>query len=475
MKSVAVPAAVLFTLIVAALTWAMWPSALERGQQAYARGDYAAAATTLRPIAEKGDVKAQVMLGRMAAAGQGAPANPVAAVEWFLKAAAQHDGGAALELGDRYTRGDGVPQSDDEALLWYRRAAAAANTTGLQRLTDLAKQGSSRAKLQLATLYVNGEGVPQNKSEAARWFREAAGRGITEAAQSLMGLASENVAEASYQLGQLYERGQGLPPNLPKAVTAYTRAANQLHLAAQVRLAELYEQGKGIRRDEAAAAEWYGKAAHQGHGESQLRYGLILLRGRGVPVNKPEAARWIGEAASNGIPGAIAPLRELGAAGIAGAQYKLASLYAEGKGVPQDGKQAVDWLRKAAEQGLAVAQFDLAYAYGAGQGTPVDNAAAAHWYGEATVQGFATAVPKLAQLANRGEPVAQFYLGRYLVNGGKLPSRPADETDDLIHAVMRWFRALRSDPVADGMALLRKAADAGNADAQEALRKLPAR
>jgi TPR repeat protein len=41
------------------------------------------------------------------------------------------------------------------------------------------------------------------------------------------------------------------------------------------------------------------------------------------------------------------------------AQYKLAVMYAKGRGVPQDFAQAVAWYRKAAEQGDPYAQFWL--------------------------------------------------------------------------------------------------------------------
>jgi hypothetical protein len=472
MKSVAIPGAILFSLIVAALTWALWPGALERGLKARQRGDYAVAMTALRPLADGGNASAQFAVGQMVSAGQGAQQNTVAAIEWFLKAAARQHGAAAVELGDRFARGDGVQSSPAEALQWYRRAAAAGDVNGLRRLTDLATHGSARAKYQLGLLYAGGEGVPLSKTEAARWFREAAARGIPDAMERLLALVSENVAEAAYQLGQMQDRGEGIPADPAKAAHAYTRAGNQDHVLAQARLGELYEQGKGVARNEATAAQWFAKAARQGHPESQYRYGLLLMRGRGAPPNPDQAARWLGEAADSGIAAALPPLRELAAAGQAGAQYKLATVLTQGRLAPPDSRQAFEWLRKAAGQGLALAQFDLAYAYSAGEGTPADPAAAAQWYGAAAAQGFATALPKLAQLAASGEPVAQYHYGRYLVNGGTLPGRSSDQTDDLIHAVLRWYRAWTSNPSADGAALMRKAADTGHADAQFELGRL---
>ncbi len=49
--------------------------------------------------------------------------------------------------------------------------------------------------------------------------------------------------------------------------------------------------------------------------------------------------------------------------GYADAQFNLGGMYAEGKGTPQDDKQAVHWYTKSAEQGLAAAQNNLGVMY----------------------------------------------------------------------------------------------------------------
>src|SRR5206468_3724764 len=58
--------------------------------------------------------------------------------------------------------------------------------------------------------------------------------------------------------------------------------------------------------------------------------------------------------------------------GDAGAQYALAYMYYQGRGVPQDYHEAVRWARMAAEQGNAKAQFALGSAYQGGRGVPQD-------------------------------------------------------------------------------------------------------
>lgn len=66
--------------------------------------------------------------------------------------------------------------------------------------------------------------------------------------------------------------------------------------------------------------------------------------------------------------------------GIARAQYDLAKVYQNGKGVPENAEEALKWFRKAAEQGHMDAQYAVGDAYKNGRGVPQDNAEALKWY-----------------------------------------------------------------------------------------------
>jgi hypothetical protein len=65
--------------------------------------------------------------------------------------------------------------------------------------------------------------------------------------------------------------------------------------------------------------------------------------------------------------------RTLAEQGFAEAQYNLGVMYDNGKGVPQNYAQAVQWYRKAAEQGVAEAQNNLGLMYAKGLGVPQKN------------------------------------------------------------------------------------------------------
>ncbi len=82
------------------------------------------------------------------------------------KAAELGDVDAQAMLGVMYARGDGVPEDDTEAVRWYRKAA---------------EQGDARAQAMLGVKYSSGEGVTQDNAEAVRWYRKAAEQGQADA------------------------------------------------------------------------------------------------------------------------------------------------------------------------------------------------------------------------------------------------------------------------------------------------------
>ena len=69
------------------------------------------------------------------------------------------------------------------------------------------------------------------------------------------------------------------------------------------------------------------------------------------------------------------------------AQYNLGFMYEQGRGVPQDYNQAVDWYRKAAEQNEAAAQYSLGLMYDQGTGVPRNLSEANRWYNLAAKNG----------------------------------------------------------------------------------------
>ena len=98
--------------------------ALEDCAAAYDRRDYAAAVQLCRPLAEKGDARAQLSLGGIYYNGQAVQQDYAEAAKWTRKAAEQGYAPAQADLGVLYWNGQGVPQDVVLAYMWFSLAAA---------------------------------------------------------------------------------------------------------------------------------------------------------------------------------------------------------------------------------------------------------------------------------------------------------------------------------------------------------------
>lgn len=89
---------------------------------------------------------------------------------------------------------------------------------------------------------------------------------------------------------------------------------------------------------------------------------------------------------------ALEKLKPAAEHGKADAQFTLGLMYREGKGVPQDAKEAVAWLSKAAEQGQTEAQENLGLSYAKGLGVERDWVQADKWFNIAAASGKESAI-----------------------------------------------------------------------------------
>ena len=80
----------------------------------------------------------------------------------------------------------------------------------------------------------------------------------------------------------------------------YQRAAEQGDAGAQFNLGVIYENGEGVARDDKTAAQWYKLAAEQGNADAQYNLGLMYLWGRGIPKDLIYAYMWADIVASAG-------------------------------------------------------------------------------------------------------------------------------------------------------------------------------
>ena len=121
--------------------------------------------------------------------------------------------------------------------------------TALREWKPLAEQGDARAQYNLGMVYNKGDGVPQDYKTAVKWWKLAAEQGD---------------ASAQSNLGYMYERGQGVPQDSKTAVKWYRLAAKQGDAVAQFNLGLMYRRGRGVLQDYVRAHMWYNIAASSG-------------------------------------------------------------------------------------------------------------------------------------------------------------------------------------------------------------------
>jgi TPR repeat protein len=93
--------------------------------------------------------------------------------------------------------------------------------TAMREWRPLAEAGNADAQFNLGLMYDKGEGVPEDDAEAVKWYRLAAAQGQ---------------AFAQYNLGLMYANGNGVPEGVPEdfvqAYAWHNLAAAQGHKGA---------------------------------------------------------------------------------------------------------------------------------------------------------------------------------------------------------------------------------------------------
>ena len=134
--------------------------------------DYVAAFRLCRPLAERGDAKAQSALGFMYTNGEGVPQDFREAAKWYRKAAEHGYAWAQRNLASMYEDGRGVPRNYVLAHMWLNLAAAHSRT-------DFADYGNNAGVMYEMTKSVAKDRdrlaekmTPEQITEAQRLARE---------------------------------------------------------------------------------------------------------------------------------------------------------------------------------------------------------------------------------------------------------------------------------------------------------------
>lgn len=163
---------------------------LNDGIAAVKRGDYTRAELELLPIAEKGDIKAQFMLGAMYKLQK----NLDKALYWLHRSAEQGYGDGQAGLGFALLENG---KNVNDALAWCQKSAFNKNAMG---------------QICMGHIYAEGIGVTKNGAEAERWYLQS---------------ASQGNPDHQLLLADLYGSGRGITKDDVKAHKWYAKAAEQ--------------------------------------------------------------------------------------------------------------------------------------------------------------------------------------------------------------------------------------------------------
>ena len=122
--------------------------------------------------------------------------------------------------------------------------------SAIQFWTPIAEQGDNLAQYNLGVVYEHGEGVTQDPKTAVKWYTLAAEQGDTT---------------AQFNLGLIYRNGKGIPQNYKAAIKWYTFAAEQQYTKAQYNLGLMYYNGEGFQQNFIYAHMWVNISASKGN------------------------------------------------------------------------------------------------------------------------------------------------------------------------------------------------------------------
>ncbi len=227
---------------------------LTEGVEAFNRKEYSNAFKEFEDLASKGEVESMHYLGIMYERGFGVPLNLDKAYDYYSKAAEAGDGKSALKMGQAYQTGIGRPQNTKAAYKWFVEAA---------------KKNNDEAQYIIGNLYFKDDNFER-------------------ANQLFMLSAMQGNSDAQFELGNIYFEGNGVPQDYTQAISWYNLSANQGNVSAQLKLADLYssEAVKGVVLNPVMAHFWYNLIAAYNSG--MVREDAIKRREEIIEKMKPE-------------------------------------------------------------------------------------------------------------------------------------------------------------------------------------------
>lgn len=205
-------------------------------------------AVELFKLAGQGDADAKLKLGYLYSEGEiysnnkGFRQNYPQALKLFRESADKGNVSALYLIGRLYAQGEDY----QEALKWYRLAA---------------ELGSMHARSILSVMCASGDKTQSDYEEAVKWNKLLDDQGGSVLVKNLLITVDDGIKFSQNILGWMYYTGYGVRQDYEQALKWYLLAAKQGIAVAQNDLALMYYYGEGVSQDYQEAYAWVCLAA----------------------------------------------------------------------------------------------------------------------------------------------------------------------------------------------------------------------
>lgn len=178
--------------------------------------------------------------------------------------------------------------SFNEALLALRRTPVEPKIfdKSLKTMQDLAKQGFPAAMNLVATWQIQGDHMQKDPAAGLELLRKA---------------AAKNFGPALYEIAIREVEGRDLPADPEQGLVRMRRASDLGSSSAQAYLGDLIERGDGVPRDLGKAGRYFRLCAARGNPECQYKLGKLLVEPGEVPERDfLQAVAWLQLAGEKG-------------------------------------------------------------------------------------------------------------------------------------------------------------------------------
>jgi TPR repeat protein len=362
-------------------------------------------------------------IAKMYETGESVVKNITRALEFLLKASDASNAEASFKLGQWYESGSqpGVSKDVKKAAQYYLRAAKQSYPGALPALENVS-QSLKDAQLEYEVGYIYHT-INKNISTALSWYKKTADKAHQPALTQLQQLANQTPQHA-YEIGLLYENSGPTTANLTQAIRYYMSAVKKEHAAAKNKVETLANSGN-VDAQYALGFEYYHQQKN----------------------NFLEATKWCMKAAEKNHAQALQYLNTT--AFSADVYYEIARRFEKGEGVAKNMARAMEFYTKASNAGHKAASMHLGNSYQIDQMGALANLENA-WKGylQAAKLGELSAIAPLERLTEELGAERQIELAAFYQTHQKNETKAS-----------YWYA---------------KAAETGNAKAQQALNAIKA-